>query len=63
MSSVTDPDRIEFGTGIRSECGKAKLFTKKKTEKREENPCFEVLDVLGWGLEASLVVWKPYIEA
>jgi hypothetical protein len=34
----------------------------KKNRKREENPCFEVLDVLVWGLEASPVAWKPFIE-
>jgi hypothetical protein len=50
-----DPDwiGIELGTGIRSECVKAKLFT--KIEKREEIPCFEVLNGLFWGLEASHV--------
>jgi hypothetical protein len=52
-------DRDSAGYGIRPECLKAKLFTKK----REENPCFEVLDVLVWGLEASPVAWKPFIEA
>ncbi len=34
-----------------------------KIEKSKEISCFEVLDVLFWGLKASPVAWKSFMEA
>ncbi len=41
--------------------GGQKLST--KIEKSTEFSCFEVLDVLFWGLKASPVTWASFIEA
>jgi hypothetical protein len=35
----------------------------KKIEKSTEFSCFEVLDVLFWGLKASPVAWASFMEA
>ncbi len=53
--SVVDPDPLWFwsaGTADPDPSEQSSLM-----EKREETHCFEVLDVLFWGLEVSPVTW------
>ncbi len=52
---------IKWGGRLDSGPGVQKCPT--KIELREEILCFEVLDVLFWGLKAFTVDWTPFMEA
>ncbi len=67
--SISDPDwiRIQLVRSVDpdSESGSESKRAKMTHKSRNflENSCFEVLDVLFWGLKASSVAWKSFMEA
>jgi hypothetical protein len=54
--------QIESGQWIQIRDPGGKKWT-TKIEKSSEISCFEVLDVLFWGLKASPVAWTSFLKA
>jgi hypothetical protein len=62
---VSDPDPDPHGSTLIWVAGSGSRRAKMthKNRKKYEFSCFEVLDVLFWGLKASPVAWTSFMEA
>jgi hypothetical protein len=60
---VADPNLYPHGSAFKwgSGSGSRRAKWPTKLQKRPEFPCFEVLDVLFWGLKASSVAWTSFM--